>query len=59
MFADPPEKDKPRRCTQLIDMQDQERDHTSEETGEPSSLKENDMMNGEQVTLTTGNNKQM
>ena len=42
MFADPPEREKPRCCTQLKDMQDRELDDTSEETGEPSSLKEND-----------------
>jgi len=52
MFADPPKKDKPRRCTQLIDMQDWEWDLTLEETGEPLSLKENDMMNWHWVETT-------
>ena len=44
MFADPPERDKPRCYTQLIDTQNRELDDTSEETGELLSLKENNMM---------------
>ena len=43
-FTDPPKRDKPRCCTQLKDTQDRELDEPSKETGEPSSLKENNII---------------